>query len=71
MSKFFEALERAERERAGRNHDRDGGASPTEEAVREDVAARPSAKDLREDVAAGRRKASARMARRAGGPRTP
>ena len=55
MSKFFEALERAERERAGRNHDRDGGASPTEEAVREDVAVRPTAKGFREDGAASRR----------------
>jgi capsular exopolysaccharide synthesis family protein len=59
MSKFFEALERAEQERARRNHDRDGVASPTvasptKEAVREDVAVRPIAKDFREDGRASR-----------------
>jgi capsular exopolysaccharide synthesis family protein len=82
MSKFFEALERAEKERARRNHDRDGVASPTvasptvasptEEAVREEVAVRPTAKDFREDGAASRRSSdTVAVARSPSVPSTP
>jgi capsular exopolysaccharide synthesis family protein len=47
MSKFFEALERAERERAQRKNDRDGvAASLTKEDLRKDVAEEPRPADL-------------------------
>jgi protein-tyrosine kinase len=59
MSKFFEALERAEQERARRNHDRDGVASPAvasptkaSPAVASPTVASPTKEAVREDVAA-------------------
>lgn len=63
MSKFFEALERAERERAQRKSDRDSvAASLTKEDLRKDVPAEPSPEDVPPAASRARVAAAAEVA---------